>query len=91
MTELLAARVLAVPDHPQPGIVFRDVTPLLADAQGLGTTLDLLQARASLLRPSRIVGIESRGFLFGAAVSAQEFTELLRRQSGDDVVSEDAA
>ena len=32
MTELLAARVLAVPDHPQPGIVFRDVTPLLADA-----------------------------------------------------------
>jgi len=32
-----------------------------------------------------------QGFLFGAAVSAQEFTELLRRQSGDDVVSEDAA
>ena len=65
----IAATIRTIPDFPKPGIQFKDITPLLADAQGLGTTLDLLQARASLLLPSRIVGIESRGFVFGVPLA----------------------
>lgn len=65
----IASTIRTIPDFPKPGIQFKDITPLLADAQGLGTTLDLLQGRASLLRPTRIVGIESRGFVFGVPLA----------------------
>ena len=65
----IASTIRTIADFPKPGIQFKDITPLLADAQGLGTTLDLLQGRASLLRPSRIVGIESRGFVFGVPLA----------------------
>jgi adenine phosphoribosyltransferase len=61
--------IRAVPDFPKPGILFRDITPLLADATTLRTTLDLLQQRAAALRPTRIVGIESRGFVFGVPLA----------------------
>lgn len=58
-----------VPDFPKPGILFRDVTPLLADAAALRRAVD---AVAEPLRGERIdlvLGIESRGFLFGVPVA----------------------
>jgi adenine phosphoribosyltransferase len=58
-----------VPDFPTAGILFRDITPLLADAQAFRHVLDLLAAEASARKPGAIVGIESRGFLFGAPLA----------------------
>ena len=63
--------IRSVPDFPKPGIVFRDITPLLADPAGLD------QAVAQLAAPYRdrnvdlVAAIESRGFIFGAAVARQ--------------------
>lgn len=54
-----------VPDFPKPGILFRDITTLLVDPQGLAYTLDLLTERCAHLQPDVIIGMESRGFLFG--------------------------
>lgn len=65
----VAGSIRTIPDFPKPGIQFKDITPLLADAQALGATLDLLQARAEVRRPTRIVGIESRGFVFGVPLA----------------------
>lgn len=58
-----------IPDFPEPGVLFRDITPLLADSDGLRQTLDWLE---NLYRGSEIdavVGIESRGFLFGTPLA----------------------
>ncbi|MEZ4453662.1 MAG: adenine phosphoribosyltransferase [Nannocystaceae bacterium] len=65
------ALMRAVPDFPKPGILFRDVTPVLSDAQGLDAAVALLLDRIADLdqRIDRIVGIESRGFLFGMAIA----------------------
>lgn len=61
----LQALIRDVPDFPKPGIVFRDITTLLADPEGLSSTLDRLVDQCSPLRPDIIIGMESRGFLFG--------------------------
>ncbi len=58
-----------VPDFPQPGILFRDITPLLADARAFQQAISNLADEASRRQPSAIVGIESRGFLFGSPVA----------------------
>ena len=58
-----------VPDFPQPGILFRDITPLLGDAEGLRAVLDGMASMARDLSPGCIVGIESRGFIFGAPLA----------------------
>ncbi len=58
-----------VPDFPKPGILFKDVTPLLGDGAAFKLTTDLLAERVASMRPELIVGIESRGFIFGAALS----------------------
>ena len=60
-----------VPDFPVPGILFRDITPLLRDANAFGCALDLVTERVSALAPDAIAAIESRGFLFGAPVAAR--------------------
>ena len=65
----ISATIRNIPDFPKPGIQFKDITPLLADPKGLRATLDLLQARATGLRPTQIVGIESRGFVFGVPLA----------------------
>jgi adenine phosphoribosyltransferase len=61
----LRAAIRDIPDFPQPGILFRDITPLLADAGALRLTVDLLAAAWRGDALDYIVGIESRGFLFG--------------------------
>ena len=66
---LLRARVRDVPDFPKPGILFRDLTPLMGDAAALRACVDLLVERTRLHKPDVIVAIESRGFIFGAPVA----------------------
>lgn len=68
--ELLRARVRDVPDFPKPGILFRDLTPLMGDASAFRETVNLLAERIGRHRPELIVAIESRGFIFGAPVAA---------------------
>jgi adenine phosphoribosyltransferase len=59
--------IVDVPDFPQPGILFRDVTPLLESAEGLRTAVDALAGAFSNI--DIVAGIESRGFIFGAPVA----------------------
>jgi adenine phosphoribosyltransferase len=65
----LRGAIRDVPDYPRPGILFKDITPLLASPEALHAALDLLAERAAELRPERVVGIESRGFICGATLA----------------------
>ncbi|TMA25195.1 MAG: adenine phosphoribosyltransferase [Deltaproteobacteria bacterium] len=58
-----------VPDFPQPGIVFKDITPVLGDPAAFQSVLDTLEERLRVYGADRIVAIESRGFVFGAALA----------------------
>lgn len=60
-----------VPDFPRPGILFRDITPLLADPRGFHITLDAMAERFVGEHADAIVAIESRGFIFGGALAAR--------------------
>jgi adenine phosphoribosyltransferase len=72
MAELLAERLIrAVPDFPKPGILFRDITPVLQDPEALREVVSHMTSYASDRRPDVIVGIESRGFLFGIPLALQ--------------------
>jgi len=57
-----------VPDFPKPGILFRDITPLIGDARGLAAVIDQM-AEPWLGKVDMVLGIESRGFIFGAPVA----------------------
>ena len=65
----LSALVRTVPDFPKPGIGFRDITPLLASPEGLGTVIDRIAHAYAGARIDAIAAIESRGFLFGAPLA----------------------
>ena len=65
----LARYVRDVADFPRPGIVFKDLTPMLANAAAFGTAIDALVAPFRDARIERVVGIEARGFIFGAAAA----------------------
>ena len=67
--ESLAAKIRDVPDFPKPGIVFKDIMPLLADPASLHETIDLLADWARPRRPDVILGAEARGFIFGGALA----------------------
>ena len=69
--ESIKALIRDVPDFPKPGIMFKDITPLLADVDGFAATIDLLAECVKLRRPDVIVGIEARGFIFGAALATK--------------------
>jgi adenine phosphoribosyltransferase len=64
-------RVRAIADFPIPGILFRDITPVLADARAFHAVIDAFVARFVGERLDAIVAIESRGFIFGAALAAR--------------------
>jgi adenine phosphoribosyltransferase len=70
--DMLREHIAAVPDFPKEGILFRDITPALADPKSLKTAVDLhLHAVADIAGEiDMIVGIESRGFLFGMPIAA---------------------
>jgi adenine phosphoribosyltransferase len=58
-----------VPDFPRPGILFKDITPVLADGDALSEVIGALTRAAGKFSPDVIAGIESRGFLFGAPIA----------------------
>ena len=61
--------VTSIPDFPEPGIIFRDVTSVLQDADGLRLAIDLMQEKLKGLEFDLIAGSESRGFIFGAPIA----------------------
>ena len=65
----LKALIRDIPDFPKAGILFRDITTLLQDPAGLSYALDELTERCRALQPDYIVGIESRGFIFGMPIA----------------------
>jgi adenine phosphoribosyltransferase len=65
----LKALIRDIPDFPKPGILFRDITTLLRDPAGLQYTIDTMAANVGDLKPEYLVGMESRGFIFGAALA----------------------
>ena len=58
-----------VPDFPKPGIMFKDITPILDDPKLFKVTIDLFTKRAKQLNANKIAAIDARGFLFGGAVA----------------------
>lgn len=69
--DLLNDTIRDVPDFPKPGILFKDITPMLAHPDAMDACLSLLEERCAPLKPESIVGLESRGFIFGAALAAR--------------------
>ncbi len=67
--DLLRNAIRDVPDFPKPGIIFKDITPILADAHLFRLAIDSFVAASRDLRADKVVGIDARGFLFGAAVA----------------------
>ena len=61
--------VRSIPDFPEPGIIFRDVTSILQDAEGLHLAIDLMQEKLKDVEFDVVVGTESRGFIFGAPIA----------------------
>jgi adenine phosphoribosyltransferase len=65
----IRAAIRDVPDFPKPGIIFKDITPIIGDARLFHLAIDAFVAASRSLQPDKIVGIDARGFLFGAAVA----------------------
>lgn len=61
--------VRSLPDFPQPGILFRDITPLLQNSETMRFTLEAIAARYRNANIQKVVGIESRGFIFGVPIA----------------------
>lgn len=61
--------IRAIPDFPIPGILFRDITPLLKDKQGFKAAIDLFVDRYKNRRVDYVVGIEARGYMLGAPLA----------------------
>ncbi len=69
LTKRLAAAVRDIPDFPKPGIVFKDITPILLDPPLFDDTLDALARWAEERRTEKVIGIDARGFLFAGPVA----------------------
>ena len=65
----LGALIENVPDFPKPGIVFKDITPLLGDPAGLSLAVELITQPFRSQSVCKVIGAESRGFIFGTAVA----------------------
>jgi adenine phosphoribosyltransferase len=65
----LAARIRDIPDFPKPGILFKDITTLLKDGESFRAAIDGLLARIGKRDIDVVVGMESRGFIFGAPIA----------------------
>jgi adenine phosphoribosyltransferase len=68
-TAEIAAAIRNIPDFPKPGIQFKDITPVLADARLFAGTIDLLTENFSPGEIDAVVGIDARGFIFAAAAA----------------------
>lgn len=65
----LKKAIRSIPDFPKKGIVFRDITTLLANPEAFGKTLDMMETYCRERKANKIVAIESRGFIFGGALA----------------------
>jgi len=59
-----------IPDFPKPGIIFKDITPMLGDPRAMERITGAFETRLEAFQPTRIVGVESRGFIFGALLAS---------------------
>ncbi|ELP70371.1 adenine phosphoribosyltransferase [Streptomyces turgidiscabies] len=69
--ELLLSRIRDVADYPEPGVMFKDITPLLADPEAFTALTDALAEIAGRSGATKIVGLEARGFILGAPVAVR--------------------
>ena len=67
----IKSRIRTIPDYPKPGILFRDITTLFKDREGLRLTIDRLVERYQSMRIDKVAGIEARGFIIGAPLAHQ--------------------
>lgn len=63
------SRIVDIPDYPEPGVVFKDVTPLFDDPEGLRAAVDAIAGRFEGRGVTKVLGAEARGFLIGAPVA----------------------
>lgn len=63
--------IRAIPDYPRPGVIFRDITPLLGDAHVFRLVVDQLVEPWKSQRVDRVAGVEARGFILGGAIAHQ--------------------
>ena len=69
LTNLIKNKIRDVPDFPKPGILFKDITPILQDPHVFTKVVDAFAERYASKKISDVVGVESRGFIFGAALA----------------------
>lgn len=67
--ETLKSVIRDIPDFPKEGIIFKDITPLLANASAFKTTIDILKDRYKDKGVTQVVGVEARGFIFASALA----------------------
>ncbi|MFD8629645.1 adenine phosphoribosyltransferase [Streptomyces hygroscopicus] len=68
---LLLSRIQDVPDYPKPGVMFKDITPLLADAAAFGALTEALAELCVRYRADKVVGLEARGFILAAPAAVR--------------------
>lgn len=68
--EVLTRAIRTIPDHPKPGILFRDITTLLGDPHAFKLAVEGLATPWMLKKPSKVAGLEARGFILGGAVAS---------------------
>ncbi|MFH9549781.1 adenine phosphoribosyltransferase [Streptomyces sp. NPDC017435] len=71
ITALLLSRIRDVADHPEPGVMFKDITPLLADPVAFTALTDAFAEVAERTGATKVVGLEARGFILGAPVAVR--------------------
>ena len=69
--DLMKQLIRDIPDFPTPGVMFRDITPVLKDAKAFKEVIDSMVECVAPMKPDVIVGIESRGFIVGAPISLE--------------------
>ena len=75
--ENLKSKIRDIPDFPKPGILFKDITPLLSDAEAFRETIDLLGDRYQDKSIESVACVEARGFLFGSALACRLGTGII--------------
>jgi adenine phosphoribosyltransferase len=69
LEQVLATRILDVPGYPKPGVVFKDITPLLGDPEAFGAVVGAMAAQVRASGATRVAGLEARGFILAAPVA----------------------
>ena len=77
MLEMLKSKIRDISDFPKQGIIFKDITPLLGDPQAFNMVINLLADRYISQYIDRVVGVEARGFILGAALAYKLNTGLI--------------